>query len=110
MREYNAISMINITKWTSPDEDISSLELLTIVVALKLWTGLRISVRYDNEAAVTVAKTGWCCNPFMNSCLCEICYFAVLYQFEDCAVHVPGVSFIPMGFLLPINKGTILSA
>ena len=69
LREYNGASMINITKWTSPDEvfstdaclagngsvcngqyfygvfpsfiseqnlDISSLELLTIVVALKL--------------------------------------------------------------------------
>ena len=28
----------------------------------------------------------------MNSCLREICYFAALYEFEVCAVHVPGVS------------------
>ena len=116
--------MINIAKWTSPDEvfltdaclagcggvcddqyfhgvfrlyiselnlDISSLEFLTIV-ALKLWgarwTGLCITVRYDNEAAVTVVNTGRCRNPFMNSCLREICYFAALYEFEVC----PGVS------------------
>ena len=76
--------------------NISSLELLTIVVALKLWgarwAGLRITVRCDNEAAVTVVNTGRCRNPFMNSCLREICYFAALYEFEVRAVHVPGVS------------------
>ena len=102
MREYNGASLINIAKWTSPNEvfstdaclagcgcvcndqyfhgvfrsfiseqtlDISSLELLTIVVALKVWgarwTGLRITVRCDNEAAVTVLNTGRCRNPFM---------------------------------------------
>ena len=129
LREYNDISMINITKWTSPDAafstdaclagcggvcddqylhgvfppfiseqnlDISSLELLTVFVALKLWgarsTGLPITFRCDNEAAVTVVNTGRCRNPFMNSCLREICYFAALHEFEVCAVHIPGVS------------------
>ena len=76
--------------------DISSLELLTIVVALKLWgarwTVLRITVCCDNEAAVTVVNTGRCRNPFMNSCLREICYFAALHEFEVCAMHIPGVS------------------
>lgn len=76
--------------------DISSLELLTIVAALKLWgahwPGLPISVRCDNEAAVTVVNTGRSRNPFMNSCLREICYFAALHEFEVCAVHIPGVS------------------
>ena len=76
--------------------DISSLELLTIVVALKLWgpcwTGLRITGRGDNEAAVTVVNTGRCRNPFMNSCLREICYNAATHEFEVCAVHIPGVS------------------
>ena len=28
----------------------------------------------------------------MNSCLREICYFATLYEFDVCAVQVPGVS------------------
>ena len=69
---------------------------LTIVVALKLWggrwTGLRITVRCDNDAAVTVVNTGRCRSPFMNSCLREICNFAALYEFEVCAVQVPGVS------------------
>ena len=42
--------------------DINCLELLTIIVALKLWgsrwSGLRLSVRCDNEVAVTVLNTG----------------------------------------------------
>ena len=117
--------MINIAKWTSPDQVFSihaclagyavvcvmtsismrffrplfqnsSFELLTIVIALKLWgaswTGLRITVRCDNEAAVTVVNTGRCRNPFMNACLPEICHFAALHEFKVCAVHYPGVS------------------
>ena len=75
---------------------ISSLELLSIVVALKLWgprwTGLRLTVRCDNEAAVTVLNTGRCRSSFMNSCLREICYFSARYEFEIRPVHVPGVS------------------
>ena len=75
--------------------DISLLELLTIVIALKLWgarwAGLRLTVRCDNEAAVTVVNTGRCRNSFMNSCLREICYIAAIYEFEVRAVHVPGV-------------------
>jgi len=75
---------------------ISSLELLSIVVALKLWgprcTGLRLTFRCDNEAAVTVLNTGRCRNSFMDSCLREICYFSARYEFEVRAVHVPGVS------------------
>ena len=51
-----------------------------------------ITVHCDNEAAVTVVHTGRCCNPFMNSCLLEICYFAALYEFQVCTVHIPGVS------------------
>ena len=42
--------------------NISSFELLTIIVALKLWgarwTGLRITVLCDHEAAVAVLNTG----------------------------------------------------
>ena len=79
-----------------PNLYIKSLEVLTVVAALKLWgtswTGLFITVRCDNEAAVTVVNTGRCRNHFMNSGLREICYFATLYEFEVCAVQVPGVS------------------
>ena len=76
--------------------DINCLELLTIIVALKLWglrwSGLRLTVRCDNAVAVTVLNTGWCRNSFLNSCLCELCYLAAIHEFEIRAVHVPGVS------------------
>ena len=76
--------------------DINCLELLTIIVALKLWgsrwSGLRLSVRCDNEVAVTVLNTGRCRNSFLNSCLRELCYLAAIHEFEVRAVHVPGVS------------------
>lgn len=76
--------------------DINCLELLTIIVALKLWglrwSGLRLTVRCDNEVAVTVLNTGRCRNSFLNSCLRELCYLAAIHEFEIRAVHVPGVS------------------
>ena len=76
--------------------DINCLELLTIIVALKLWgprwKGLRLTVRCDNEVAVTVLNTGRCRNPFLNSCLREICYLSALVEFEVRAVHLPGES------------------
>ena len=74
--------------------DINSLELLTIVVALKLWchrwSGLRLTVRCDNEVAVTVLSTGRCKDAFLNACLREICYLSSCYEFEIRAVHIPG--------------------
>ena len=76
--------------------DINCLELLTIIVTLKLWgsrwSGLRLSVRCDNEVAVSVLNTGRCINSFLNSCLRELCYLAAIHKFEVRAVYVPGVS------------------
>ena len=76
--------------------DINCLELLTIIVALKLWglrwSGLRLTVRCNNEVVVTVLNTGRCRNSFLNSCLRELCYLAAIHEFEIRAVHVPGVS------------------
>ena len=76
--------------------DINCLELLTIIVALKLWgsrwSALRLSVRCVNEVAVTVRNNGRCRNSFLNSCLRELCYLAAIHEFEVRAVHVPGVS------------------
>ena len=56
--------------------DINCLELLTIVVALKLWghlwRGLRLAVRCENFVAVTALNSGSCRNTFVNSCLRQI--------------------------------------
>ena len=75
--------------------DINSLELLTIVVALKLWgylwRGLRLTVRCVNEVAVTALNSGRCRNAFINSCLQEVCFLAATHEFDIRAVHLPGV-------------------
>jgi len=79
---------------TSLDLPINSLELLTIVVAAKLWgsdwKGLRILARCDNLVAVTVINTGRSRDRFLNSCLRELCYLAATFEFELRAVHLPG--------------------
>ena len=75
--------------------DINSLELLTIVVALKLWghlwRGLRLTVWCDNEVAVTALNSDQCRNASVNSCLCEVCFLAAKREFEIHAVHLPRV-------------------
>ena len=77
--------------------DINCLELLTIIVALKLWglqwSGLRLTVRCENEVTVTVLNTGRCQKlKSLDSCLRELCYLAAIHEFKIRAVHVPGVS------------------
>ena len=61
---------------------ISELELLTIVVALKVWgkhwAGQKIVVNCDNEASVVVLNSGRCKNPFMQDCLREIAFCTIL--------------------------------
>ena len=54
------------------------------------WKGLSLTVRCDNKVAVTVLNTGRCRNPFLNSCLREICYLSASFEFEVRAVHLPG--------------------
>ena len=75
--------------------DNNSLELLTIVVALKrwghLWRGLRLTAGCDNAVAVTALNSGRCQNAFLNSCLREICFLAATHELEIRAVHLPGV-------------------
>ena len=76
--------------------DSNSLELLTTVVALKLWghlwRGLRLTVRSDNEVAVTALNSGRCRNAFINSCLRQVCFLAATQEFEIRAIHLPGVA------------------
>lgn len=75
---------------------INALELLTIVVALKLWGRLlvakRIKLYCDNYASVLTLNTGRSRDPFMQACLREICLLASIHEFEIRAVHLPGVT------------------
>ena len=74
---------------------INALELLTIVVATKVWgkfwQGRRIVVHCDNEVAVTVLNTGRSHNKFLLSCLREIELLAARHEFEIRGNHIPGV-------------------
>lgn len=73
---------------------INALELLTIVVALKLWssrfTGKRILVYCDDAASVQVLNTGSSRDSFSQACLREVSFRAACFEFELKAVHLPG--------------------
>ena len=74
---------------------INALELLTIVVAAKVWgkgwKGKRIVVQCDNEVSVMVLNTGRCRNPILANCLRELELLAARHEFEIRAHHIPGV-------------------
>ena len=74
---------------------INALELLTVVVAAKVWgkhwRGKRIVVHCDNEVSVTVINTGRSHSTFLLSCLRELEFIAARCEFEIRANHIPGV-------------------
>ncbi|KAK3745939.1 hypothetical protein QZH41_012754 [Actinostola sp. cb2023] len=74
---------------------LNALELLTIVVAAKLWgsrwKGFRIMVRCDNLVSVTVINSGRSKDLFLNECLRELCYLSAFFEFELRGVHLPGI-------------------
>ena len=74
---------------------INALELLTVMVAAKVWgrhwRGKRIVVHCDNEVSVIVLNTGRARNAFLQSCLREIEFFAARFEFEIRANHIPGI-------------------
>ena len=73
---------------------ISALELFTIVIAAKawghLWSGIKLSVACDNQAAVTVINTGKCKDNFMLSCVRELLFLAAKQNLDIKAMHIPG--------------------
>ena len=76
--------------------DINCLELLTIVVALKLWghlwRGLRLAVRCENFVAVTALNSGSCRNTFVYSCLREIVTWPLVSSLNCARFYLPDVS------------------
>ena len=73
---------------------INALELLTVVVAAKVWRkkwhGMWIVICCD-ETSVTVLNTGRAYNSFLLGCLRELEFVAAKCEFEMKAVHIPGV-------------------
>ena len=74
---------------------INALELLTVVVAAKVWGrywgGKRIVVHCDNQVSVTVMNTGRAYNSFLQSCLRELEFIAAKHEFEIRGNHIPGI-------------------
>jgi hypothetical protein len=76
-------------------QHINQLELLTIVLAAKLWghtwRGKRILVRCDNEASCMVINNGKSKDAFMMSCVREMAFVCATTECEIKALHIPGV-------------------
>ena len=75
-------------------DDINILELLTIMVALKLWgpalCGQRFIIRCDNNNSVLALNSGRSRPLGMQLCLREIWFLSALHDFELTAAHIPG--------------------
>ena len=73
--------------------DINTLELLSIMVALKLWggslRGQRLVLQCDNQNSVFAINSGRFCSLGMQLCLREIWF---LSSVEIAATHIPGVT------------------
>ena len=73
------------------DLDINCLELLTIVIACKLWgakwSGQQIVLHCDNMASVIVLNSGQTRNPFLADYLRELWLVSSSFDFELRAVH-----------------------
>ena len=74
---------------------ISALELMTVLVALRLWCagyhGRRIRIWCDNSASVQVINAGRTKDPWMLSCVREIAFLCATHQLELRAEHIAGV-------------------
>ena len=75
----------------SQGHSINALELLTLVVALKLWghllEGRKEVLLCDNITSVHNGRTR---EVFLQQCLREICFHAALYNLKVRAKHIPG--------------------
>ena len=71
---------------TKQNLHINALELLTVVVTLKVWghliKGKNIIIYCDNSASCKVLNTGFSRDPFLQSCLREICFHAAINEFQ----------------------------
>ena len=74
--------------------DINTLELISIMAALKLWgshlRGQRFILQCDNANSFQALNTGRSRVPGMQACLREIWLLSALHEFELRAEHIPG--------------------
>jgi hypothetical protein len=74
---------------------ISALELLTVLLAVRLWCaqyhGMRIIILCDNLASVQVLNSGRTKDPWMLLCVREIAFLCAQHNLELRAQHIAGV-------------------
>ncbi len=74
---------------------INELELLTILLALKVWgyslTGARLQLHCDNIVSVSAMNLSRIHNKFMQELMREVVYVQAVCQIEIKTVHIPGV-------------------
>ena len=73
---------------------INALELLTVVITVKLWgkgwKGKKIVINCDNASSVRVLNVGFIRDLFMQSCVREICFYALIFKFQFRAKEISG--------------------
>ena len=73
---------------------INALEMITIIVALKVWarglTRKRIVMHCDNLSTVVVLTTGRARDRFLQACLRELVYLQAQYNFRLKMLHIRG--------------------
>jgi len=74
--------------------NISELEMLNALIAIKLWAPLLrdhiVRLQCDNSAAVSVLQTGRGRASFLLSCAREVWAYTADYKFEIQVEHIPG--------------------
>ena len=76
--------------------DISKLEMLTVVAAIKHWfsdlANSKVKIFMDNQACISLLNYGITKSPFLASCLREINFYLAKYNIEIRAEYVPSKS------------------
>lgn len=74
---------------------INALELITVMVALKVWAkvlvGKNVVLNCDNMVSVQVINSGRTKDAFLQNCLREILFIAAEHEIQVKAVHLAGV-------------------
>ena len=77
----------------SQDPHINELELLTVVIAIKLWSrklgGLKVELLSDNATCVSVINSQYSTNPFMQQCLRELWLLLASWLFVGVIIGSP---------------------
>ena len=74
---------------------IVQLEMVNILLAVKLfqahWAGRKVLIKCDNEAVVSVLRSGKNKDPYLGACIRNIWYACALADIDVNYVHVRGL-------------------